>query len=242
MTANNPQYYGILPVNKPAGKMSFSLITQLRRLLNIKTIGHAGTLDPFATGVMILLIGKPYTRLSDQLLTTDKAYEALLHLGSSTDSYDVDGTIVNQSDKVPSLQEIQAVLEKFQGTIEQIPPMYSAKKQGGQKLYDLARKGIEVERPPIQVKVKTTFISYHYPYLKIHVQCSKGTYIRTIGHDIGIALGSFAHLKELTRTQSGAFSLESCLDGALLYEKEQKASLLDRYLVKDLSNVNRKYS
>ncbi|MBM3208057.1 MAG: tRNA pseudouridine(55) synthase TruB [Chlamydiae bacterium] len=209
---------GILLVNKTKGKTSFSLVAMLRRMLNVKKIGHAGTLDPFATGVMVMLIGKKYTRMSDQFLCENKEYEATMRLGVETDTYDCEGKVVSTSDIIPSIQDLEKVIEKFQGDIEQIPPMFSAKKIKGKKLYELAREGKEIERKPSQVHVKISLIDYQYPFAKIHVCCSKGTYIRSLAHDIGKGLGSGAHLTDLHRTRSGQFSINKCIDGLLLQD------------------------
>lgn len=216
-TQNNPEdIQGILLVNKPRGKTSFSLVGALRRLLKVKKIGHAGTLDPFATGVMVMLIGRQATRLSDQFLCADKEYLAQLKLGVTTDTFDCEGTVVGSSDIIPTQAELEAALSQFQGDIQQIPPMYSAKKQNGKKLYELARKGQSVTREPVKIKVNIQLISYSYPYVDIAVTCTKGTYIRSLGHDIGVVLGCGAHLSQLQRTRSGSFHLADCIDGALL--------------------------
>ncbi len=207
---------GILLINKPKGKTSFSLVAALRRRLGVKKIGHAGTLDPFATGVMVMLVGRNYTRLSDQFLSKDKEYVAQVLLGISTDTYDCEGKIRIQSDLQPDLKKIQEILSYFQGEIEQIPPMYSAKKWQGKKLYQLARQGKEVERVPAKVHIETRLIDYHYPYLELQIKCSKGTYIRSLAHDIGEKLGCGAHLINLKRTRSGHFHLNECIDGELL--------------------------
>lgn len=211
-----PRQEGILPVNKPAGKTSFFFVSVLRRLYQERTIGHAGTLDPFATGVLVLLVGKKYTRLSESFLHQDKEYVATLHLGIRTDSYDCEGQVVSTSCLIPTLPQIEEALFAFQGTIQQIPPMFSAKKIQGKKLYDLARKGITIERKPSSVTVHTTLLSYEYPYLRLQISCSKGTYIRSIAEDLGLALGCGAHLSALTRTRSGTISLDHCVDGELL--------------------------
>lgn len=225
---------GILLVDKPQGRTSFSLIRSLRRLTGIRKIGHAGTLDPFATGVMILLIGREYTRLSDTLLLQDKEYAAEVHLGVSTDTYDCDGKVVARSKKVPTLLQIESALEHFQGEIEQIPPMYSAKKIKGKKLYELARQGEEIERQPAIVRVKTTLLSYAYPYLSLKVSCSKGTYIRSIAHELGQRLGCGAHLSQLKRTRSGQFTIDACMDGNLLDESGFDITpYLNRYVKKE---------
>jgi tRNA pseudouridine55 synthase len=210
--------HGILLLDKPVGQTAFSLVSLLRRLTRERTIGHTGTLDPFATGVMVMLIGKPYTRLSNQFLNQDKDYEATLLLGKTTDTYDCDGKIMSESDAVPSEDQIRAAIGKFQGKLLQTPPMFSAKKVAGKKLYELARRGIEIERQPVEVTLKTTFLIYNYPTLTIHVSCSKGTYIRTLAHDIGQLLGCGAHLTQLRRTRSGPFQIERCTPIHLLTE------------------------
>ena len=207
---------GILLVNKPAGKTSFHLVAVLRKILGVRKIGHAGTLDPFATGVMVMLIGREYTKLSDKMLTSDKEYVAEVRLGQATDTYDCDGEIEKESDLVPTLNDIEKAIDFFQGEIEQIPPMFSAKKINGQKLYDLARKGETVERKPCKVTLKTEILEYKYPHLSIRVNCSKGTYIRSIAYDLGEMLGCFGHLSQLQRSASGPFLLENCMDGHLL--------------------------
>lgn len=209
---------GILPVNKPKSRTSFSLVGMLRRLTQIRTIGHAGTLDPFADGVMVLLIGKPYTKLSGQFLHQDKEYLATVHLGITTDTYDIEGQVVAQSSFIPSLADIEHAISKFQGTILQVPPMFSAKKVEGKKLYELARKGVTIERKPVPVTLRIELVDYTYPYVKLNVHCSKGTYLRSLAYDIGVELGCGAHLTELTRTRSGNTRLEDCCDGARLME------------------------
>lgn len=207
---------GILLVNKPRGKTSFHLVALLRRLTGVRKIGHAGTLDPFATGLMILLIGKSFTRKADLFLGHDKEYQGKIHLGISTDSYDVDGKEMGRSSIVPTLLEVESALKSFQGSIAQTPPMFSAKKVNGKKLYELARKGITLERVPVQVSVHAELISYDYPYVEVYIRCSKGTYIRSIAHDLGTLLGTGAHLSELVRTKSGPFHLNEAVDGNLL--------------------------
>jgi len=221
---SEPAIEGILIVNKPKGKTSFSLVYDLRKCLGVKKIGHAGTLDPFATGVMVMLIGRNYTRLSDQFLTSDKEYVARLLLGLETDTYDCEGQTIQTSSVIPSLFEIEERLKLFQGEIEQVPPMFSAKKQDGKKLYELARKGQTVERKPCKVTLKTELLSYCYPHLDLNVSCSKGTYIRSIAYDLGRMLGCGAHLINLIRTRSGTFTLEKSINGESL--RENKAQIL----------------
>ena len=182
-------YEGILPINKPRGKTSFHLVHILRKLTGIRTIGHAGTLDPFADGVMVLLIGKRFTTLSNRFLNQDKEYLATAHLGITTDTYDIEGQTTFQSSQIPTLAQIEETLLKFQGTILQTPPMFSAKKVEGKKLYTLARKGITIERQAVPVTLHIELIHYSYPKLQLKVHCSKGTYIRSLAYDIGMELG-----------------------------------------------------
>ncbi|NDD57757.1 MAG: tRNA pseudouridine(55) synthase TruB [Chlamydiae bacterium] len=212
--SSNPS--GILLINKPKGKTSFSLVAMLRRIYGVQKIGHAGTLDPFATGVMILLVGKNYTRKADSFLCEDKAYEAVLKLGEITDTYDHEGQILSTSSLIPSLEDIKKIVEKYQGTMQQIPPMFSAKKIKGQRLYKLARQGITVDRQSREVQVTSRILSYQYPFLHIHFDCSKGTYIRSLAFDIGNDLGCGAHLSDLKRIRSGNFHINDCIDPAFL--------------------------
>lgn len=202
---------GILLLDKPAGKTSFFLVSLLRKRVHEKKIGHAGTLDPFATGVMVMLVGSRFTKKSDTFLNDDKEYEATLTLGLATDSFDIDGVPTHHSTHQPSMDSLIQVIQEFQGTIEQIPPMFSAKKVQGQKLYHLARAGKTIQRAPSVITLTTKLISYTYPEVRIHVSCSKGTYIRALAHDIGERLGCFAHLSTLRRVRSGKFLLKECL-------------------------------
>jgi tRNA pseudouridine55 synthase len=207
---------GILLVDKEKGKTAFYLVKLLRKKSDIKKIGHAGILDPFATGVMVMLIGRSYTKMASKFLQDDKEYEATIKLGVATNTFDCEGFPTFSSPSVPSLEEIEVVIEKFQGETTQIPPMFSAKKVQGQKLYHLARKGIEIARAPIPIKLKTDLIDYSYPLLRVKITCSKGTYMRTIAHDIGEKLGCGAHLTELVRTRSGSFHIKDCIDAKIL--------------------------
>lgn len=207
---------GILLVNKEKGTTSFQIVSLLRKITGIETIGHAGTLDPFATGVMVMMIGREYTRKSDQFLTDDKQYLAELHLGIATDSHDIDGQVTSRSEQIPTEHQIDLAIASFQGTILQTPPMFSAKKIKGKKLYDLARRGITVERQPALIRLKIEKIRYAYPHLEILVDCSKGTYIRSLAHDLGQALSCGAHLSSLCRTRSGKFTLEECISHTLM--------------------------
>lgn len=210
---------GILLINKPSSWTSFRLVSILRKRLNVRKIGHAGTLDPFATGVMVLLVGKNYTRLSDTFLNHDKEYVAQLRLGISTDTYDCDGEVIASSSEIPDLAALKEAIQQFQGSILQVPPMFSAKKIGGKKLCDLARKGITIERKAVSVNLEIDLLNYEYPFVDLRVKCSKGTYIRSLAHDLGLFLKCGAHLSRLQRTKSGPFLLEECI------EREQLESL-----------------
>lgn len=202
---------GLLLVDKPSGISSFQLIPRLRKISGVKRIGHGGTLDPFATGLVIILIDREYTRLADSFLNHDKAYLTTFLLGQETDTYDLTGSITGQSDLIPSLVNIQEAIESFSGDLQQLPPMYSAKFHEGQRLYALARKGQMVERKYCSVHVKMALIKYDYPYLELSVECSKGTYIRSLAHDMGRYLGCLAHVCTLRRTRSGPFKIEEAV-------------------------------
>jgi tRNA pseudouridine55 synthase len=204
---------GILLVDKPAGRTSFSVVACVRKKTAQPTVGHAGTLDPFATGLLVVLLGKLWTKQSNAFLNHDKEYEAVLRLGLATDSYDRDGVVVQTSSIIPTQTEIEQCLSLFQGSYSQTPPMFSAKKVDGKRLYELARKGISIEREQNVVHIATTLIRYSYPELALHIRCSKGTYIRSIAHDLGNRLGCLAYVHELVRTRSGPF----CLSNAVPY-------------------------
>ncbi len=207
---------GILLIDKAAKTPSFRLVSILRRLTKIEKIGHAGTLDPFATGLMVMLIGREYTKRSNEFLNCGKRYRATIHLGIGTDSFDIDGQVIENCDRVPTLAEVEEAIASFRGTILQTPPMFSAKKIQGKKLYELARKGITVERAPVPVQLYIELLSYNYPYIEIDVQCSKGTYIRSLGYDIAKFLATCGHLSSLTRLNSGPFSLDNAIPESAL--------------------------
>ena len=219
---------GILLVNKQINKTSFSIVSLLRKVLKKKKIGHSGTLDPLADGLMIMLIGSKYTRLSNHFTSLGKEYLATLHLGQITDTYDSEGEIKIVSSKKPSLKDILEVLKNFQGQVLQVPPMYSAKKINGQKLYNLARKGITIEREPVSINLQTKLIKYDYPYLTLQIICSKGTYVRTIANDIGVQLKCGAFLKNLTRKRIGNFHLHDAIDQAKI--ENSKEEICNRFI------------
>lgn len=199
---------GILIIDKEQGFTSHDVVAKLRGILRMKKIGHTGTLDPDATGVLPVAVGKA-TRLVEFLTDKDKTYEAVLHLGKKTDTQDITGTILEEKEVLCSEEEVCSVINSFLGEQKQIPPMYSALKVGGKKLYELAREGIEVEREPRSVCFKKIeILEVKLPMIRFSVTCSKGTYIRTLCHDIGEKLGCGGCMESLRRTASGRFSLE----------------------------------
>lgn len=209
---------GILIIDKPEGLTSHDVVARARRILKTKRIGHTGTLDPFATGVMVILVGRA-TRLAQFLDKDVKEYEAVVRFGFETDTGDRTGSPRPrvQSRKAVSIDDIKSVLNEFHGEIEQIPPMYSAKKVAGKKLYELARKGVEVERKAAKVLIyKLELVDDHeirspQSAIRIQVACSAGTYIRTLAEDIGRRVGAGAHLTELRRTRAGKFELSKSI-------------------------------
>jgi tRNA pseudouridine55 synthase len=203
---------GILNINKPRGKTSFSIVAMVKRLSGEKRAGHAGTLDPEASGVLPVCIGKG-TRIIEFLVNTTKTYRARIELGAATDTYDNSGRITRQGDITGiNRKQIEAALGSFRGSIQQIPPMYSAVKHRGQPLYKLARAGISVERKSRTAVVHyLELISWRRPVATLEVECSKGTYIRSLAHDLGQALGCGAHLKSLIRTRCGLFDIRDAV-------------------------------
>ena len=213
--------FGFLNVYKPKGKTSHDVVAVLRRITGIKQIGHTGTLDPFAEGVLPVCIGKA-TRLIEYL-KDDKAYIGTVQLGSSTDTYDIEGHVTNTSDKVISIDEIEKALEFFRGEIEQLPPVYSAIKVKGKKLYEYARKGEEVKIEPRGVNIyKLDIVNYNQELkqLELYIECSKGTYIRSIANDLGEKLGAYGHLIKLVRVKAGDFEVNDTVKLEDLQTKE----------------------
>jgi tRNA pseudouridine55 synthase len=203
---------GILNINKPRGKTSFSIVAMVKRLSGEKRAGHAGTLDPEASGVLPVCIGKG-TRIIEFLVDTTKTYRARIEFGVDTDTYDKSGRITRQGDITGiNRKKIESAIGSFRGSIKQIPPMYSAVKHRGQPLYKLARAGISVERKSRTAVVhRLELISWRKPVATVEVECSKGTYIRSLAHDLGQALGCGAHLKSLIRTRCGLFDISDAV-------------------------------
>jgi tRNA pseudouridine55 synthase len=206
----NKEAFGFILINKPIGPSSHYIINQLRKITSIKKIGHAGTLDPFASGLLIVAIGRPATKNINQFVKLDKQYQTEVILGKETDSYDKTGKIINKYlGKKISLTKIKLVLNIISKTTTQIPPMYSAKKINGQKLYVLARKNIEIKRQAQKIKIyNIKILNYSWPKLKLEIYCSSGTYIRAIAHDLGEFLGCGACLNRLKRISIGKYSIK----------------------------------
>jgi tRNA pseudouridine55 synthase len=217
---------GVLLLDKPVGFSSNDALIKAKRVLNAKKAGHTGTLDPFATGLLPLCFGEA-TKFSQDLLEADKTYDTTVHLGQTTDTGDTEGEVVETRDVNVTLARIHAVLEQFRGAIAQVPPMYSALKRDGKPLYEYARAGITLEREARNVIIhKLELISYEAPFLKLSVTCSKGTYIRVLGQDIGEALGCGAHLNALRRTQVGPLTMDNMITLEALSAHAAPLSLL----------------
>ncbi len=198
---------GLLNVHKPRGITSHDVVNAVRRLAGMRRVGHAGTLDPAAEGVLVLLLGAA-TRLSQYVMGAEKTYRAVLKLGETTTTYDAEGEITARRPPAVTREAIAAALADFRGPLMQVPPMYSAIKQRGKKLYELARQGREVPRPPRPVTIyHLELLAWNEPHLTLEVTCSAGTYIRSLAHDLGQVLGCGAHLASLIRTASGSFLL-----------------------------------
>ena len=203
---------GVLPVEKGPGVTSFQVVAHLRRVLRAPRVGHGGTLDPAATGLLPILIGEA-TKLTRYLVDLDKEYVATVRLGVTTESQDLSGAVL-ETRPVPPLDAaaIEAAFAPLVGVIQQVPPMFSALRRGGKRLYELARQGVEVDREPREVTVHSIrLVSLNLPDFVIHVRCGKGTYVRTLAADVGAALGCGAALAGLVRTRVGPYALESAV-------------------------------
>lgn len=201
---------GFILVNKPKGITSFDVIRNLRRVMKAKKMGHMGTLDPNATGLLPICLGKA-TRLSQFLLHGDKTYQATIRLGRSTTTYDIDGDTVGETMTPPEMtrEELERHLAAFTGTITQIPPVYSAKKVDGKRLFEYAREGVEVEPRPCEVEIRRiTILSQERDVLKLEIHSSSGMYVRSLAHDLGKAIGCGAFLEDLIRIRVGALTLD----------------------------------
>ena len=215
---------GVLLVDKPAGPTSHDVVDRVRRHFGFKKVGHCGTLDPAATGLLILVLERA-TKLQDRLMSDDKTYEGTMLLGVSTDSQDADGKVIAEKPVPPlTADDIESAFARFRGDIQQVPPMVSALKHQGTPLYKLARKGKTVEREPRLIHIyDLRSLALELPRIQFRVSCTKGTYVRTLCADIGDALGCGAHLFELRRTRSGKFDVKDAhsMDEILQRTREQ---------------------
>ncbi len=219
------EYSGIVILNKPVGGSSHRCVSITRKALNMKKVGHTGTLDPEASGVLPILVGTA-TKAAEFITAEDKRYNATILLGTITDTLDTSGTVTKTNPVNVTDEEICSAIRKFVGDIQQIPPMYSAVQVNGQRLYHLARQGIDIERKSRSVTVFSIDIEeIKLPYVKINVHCSKGTYIRTLAADIGDALGCGACISSLERTASGVFTIENAITPDELMELSEKGEV-----------------
>jgi len=221
--------HGVLLLDKPVGFSSNDALIKAKRFLNAMKAGHTGTLDPFATGLLPLCFGEA-TKFSQDLLEADKTYTTVVHLGITTTTGDTEGDALETKSVDITEEQIRQVLAQFTGPIAQVPPMYSALKRDGKPLYEYARAGVTLEREARNVVIhELEFLGYDAPLLSLKVKCSKGTYVRVLGEDIGAALGCGAHLKELRRIQVGHLVLEKSitLDYLESLPEEQRLALLD---------------
>ena len=217
---------GLLNIDKPTGITSHDVVNRVRRVAGMRRVGHAGTLDPLATGVLLVCLGRA-TRLVEYLTGQPKTYEAVIRLGQTTDTYDAEGAVTAERPITFSETDLAQALARFQGEIEQAPPMYSAVKQGGQPLYKLARQGKEVARPPRRVTIyQLDVLEWRPPLLSLRIRCSKGTYIRSLAHDLGKALGCGGHIAALRRAAVGDFTLATAVPLADLTPDNLKNYLL----------------
>ena len=223
------ELHGVLPVDKPVGPTSHDAVAAVRRALRTRQVGHTGTLDPFASGLLLVCVG-PATRLAEYLTALPKTYVATMRLGASTDTDDHTGEVVSSSDAWTGLSAdgVRAALAREVGTREQLPPVYSAKKVGGERSYDVARRGGEVERKAVTVTIhRIEVLSAELPEVVFEVECGSGTYIRSIARDVGEALGVGGHLTGLRRTRVGVHPVEGAVPlDALGDEERVRAALL----------------
>ena len=215
---------GILNIDKPYGITSMELVRTIKRASGLKRVGHGGTLDPIATGVVVVCLGQA-TRMMEYIVDGTKEYEAVIELGATTDTYDAMGQVTDRRDYASvALADVGRALDSFRGVIDQVPPMYSALKKQGKRLYQLARAGIEVERQPRRVEVYSVeLVEWSPPLVTARVSCGRGFYVRSLAYDLGALLGCGGHLKSLVRLRSGIFELSDSIrlsDAALMFEED----------------------
>jgi tRNA pseudouridine55 synthase len=210
---------GIININKPAGITSFAAVDKVKKLTREKHVGHAGTLDPDATGVLPIAFGQA-TRLIEYLSDSSKVYRTIIELGVATDTYDGSGEILSRKDPMGiETSMVNAALATFEGVIQQVPPMFSALRHNGERLYNMARAGIEIERPPREVHIyRIGLVEFQNPFVIVDIECGKGTYIRSIASDLGEKLGCGAYMKELIRSRVGPFEIADAVSIETLAE------------------------
>ncbi len=232
---------GILLVNKPAGWTSHDVVGFVRSRFNVPKVGHCGTLDPAATGLLVVVLGK-FTKLSQKFSGENKVYEARIQLGTETDSQDLDGEVIRTAPTDGITEDmLRETFNSFEGDILQVPPMVSAKKKDGERLYDLARKGVEVKRDPVPVTIHSIRVTnIDLPFADFTVDCSKGTYIRTLCADLGAKLGCGACLHSLNRIRSGEFDLADAYDIETMrtWEQPELENAVNDFLHKKLQRMN----
>ncbi len=247
VTIENPFEAAVFIIDKPAGPTSFKMVSGVRRALGIKKVGHAGTLDPFATGLLIVCAGRPATRMISQMMVGQKEYHATLCLGIETETLDPEGAVTAKH-PVGCLraEQIEECLRLFRGQLLQVPPVYSALKHHGKPLYYYARQGINIVKDPRPVFIETLerlddggdLEGKETAFLSLRIVCSKGTYIRSLAADIGRCLGCGAYLLQLRRIKSGCFTVADSLPGAELFLPDARQRLLARALsVDDITNL-----
>ncbi len=237
---------GVFLVDKPEGASSFYIVRKVRKALGMKKVGHAGTLDPFATGLLVICAGRPATKMISQIMEGEKEYFATLRLGIETTTQDPEGEVVaERSVGSLSVERVESCLAQFRGEQLQVPPIFSALKHKGKPLYHYARKGIAIEKPPRNITIHRlertnagAEVNDSSPWITIRVVCSKGTYIRTLGADIGAALGCGAYLTALRRVRSGLFDINNSVPGKCLIQDDARDRLLKSVLsVADVCNL-----
>lgn len=236
---------GIIPINKPSGWTSFDVVNKIKHMVYPNKVGHLGTLDPMATGVLLVVVGKA-TRLFDIMQEKTKTYVATFEFGYETDTLDSTGKITENNEYIPTMEEIEKVLPEFIGKINQIPPKYSAKSINGVRAYDLARKGVEFDIPAKIVEIQSIeILDYKDKKLILEIKCGSGTYIRSIGRDMAYKLNTLATMTELVRTKAGSFDILDCYEIEQINKEniENQLIKIDKildYPIIELSEIERK--
>lgn len=236
---------GIIPINKPSGWTSFDVVNKIKHMVYPNKVGHLGTLDPMATGVLLVVVGKA-TRLFDIMQEKTKTYVATFEFGYETDTLDTTGKITDKNEYIPTMEEIEKVLPEYIGKINQIPPKYSAKSINGVRAYDLARKGVEFDIPAKMVEIQSIeILDYKDKKLILEIKCGSGTYIRSIGRDMAYKLNTLATMTELVRTKVGSFDILDCYEIEQINKEniENQLIKIDKildYPIIELSEIERK--